>query len=81
MQGQITFEIKIDDEKMQKCIHKALYEYKTESGLTVAECVELHKPKTPRCSITPFYKCRKCGNDLYEGQKHCENCGQAIHWS
>ncbi len=43
--AKIVFEIKIENEKMQKCVNEALYEYKTESGLTVAECVERQIPK------------------------------------
>lgn len=41
----IVFEIKIENEKMQECVNEALYEYKTKSGLTVAECVERQIPK------------------------------------
>lgn len=79
--AEIVFEIKIEDEKMQEHINKALYEYKTESGLTVAECVEKQNPKIPLYSVSPFYKCRECENDLHEGQKYCDNCGQALDWS
>lgn len=32
---------------MQECVNEALYEYKTKSGLTVAECVERQIPKKP----------------------------------
>ncbi len=38
-------------------------------------------PKTPLYSISPFYKCRECENDLHEGQKYCDNCGQALDWA
>ncbi|MDE5671453.1 MAG: hypothetical protein K2J59_08340 [Eubacterium sp.] len=72
--SEIAVEIKIEDEKMQECINKALYEYKTESGLTVAECVEKQTSKRAIYTI-PFYECPKCKNDLYENQKYCENCG------
>lgn len=43
--------------------------------------LEYQTAKTPMCSITPFYKCPSCGNEIYENQKHCDDCGQALDWS
>ena len=42
--------------------------------------LEKQTPKKPFYTI-PFYNCPKCKNDLYENQKYCENCGQALDWS
>ena len=74
-------EIELNNELMQKYIDEAINETKLDNGLTVAECVELQNPKIPQGSISPFYKCPKCGNALNEGQKHCDPCGQALDWS
>lgn len=53
----------------------------TEALQMAISALEYRTPKTPRCSITPFYKCPSCGNEIYENQKHCDNCGQALDWS
>lgn len=43
--------------------------------------VEKQTPKKPIGSMKVFSKCPVCKNELYEEQKHCEECGQALDWS
>ncbi len=77
----MVVEIKIEDEAIQSSFNKALYECKTESGLTVAECIEKQTPKMAMWTFKPFFNCPVCSNELHEKQRYCENCGQALDWS
>lgn len=85
--AEIAVEIKIENEKMQECVNEALYEYKTKSGLTVAECVERQIPKKPmhieRITFNDVYEC-PCCKKRFTGTsiaKYCYHCGQALDWA
>lgn len=39
------------------------------------------KPVTPWDSLTKTPECPYCYHGLLEGQKYCDECGQALDWS